>query len=319
MTGQYTIGLEKGSKKYRCPATDCGKKTFVRYVDHLTGEYISSDVGRCERINSCGYHYSPKQFYHDNKIELSESDRAAYRTKLKELKPIPKPDPSYIPISYVRDSLKTIGQSNFIKWLYHMFGAANVDSVAAQYILGSIQKWSGINPVFWQMDKSGNVRTGKIIKYDMSTGKRVKQPFSHIAWMHKEIYKDAHYILDQCLYGEHLLSVSSNDKKTVCIVESEKTAIIAALTIPDVIWMATGGISNMKLEKFKSLRHRRVILYPDMGAYNSWSTKADELSHLITDISVSDLLECKGVKTDIKEGYDLADYILKETEHGGVS
>ena len=46
----------------------------------------------------------------------------------------------------------------------------------------------------------------------------------------------------QCLFGEHLLAYASSMARTVAIVESEKTALIAALFIPDLVWLATGGM-----------------------------------------------------------------------------
>ena len=40
--------------------------------------------------------------------------------------------------------------------------------------------------------------------YDPTTGKRVKEPFNHISWVHKVI-KQPEFELKQCLFGEHLL------------------------------------------------------------------------------------------------------------------
>lgn len=47
--------------KHICPV--CGKRTFVRYVDSETGEYVSTDVGRCDREEKCGYHKRPKDWF----------------------------------------------------------------------------------------------------------------------------------------------------------------------------------------------------------------------------------------------------------------
>jgi len=59
--------LEKyhGTKsRHTCPACN-SRNCFVRYVG-ANGEYISFDVGRCNRESKCGYHYKPKQFFADN-------------------------------------------------------------------------------------------------------------------------------------------------------------------------------------------------------------------------------------------------------------
>lgn len=97
--------------------------------------------------------------------------------------------------------------------------------------------------VFWQIDIHGNVRAGKIMGYDFETGHRIKEPFNQVSWVHS-VKKLPYFHMKQCLFGEHLLSGNSTGQstKTIAIVESEKTALIAALFIPDFIWLATGGM-----------------------------------------------------------------------------
>jgi hypothetical protein len=50
--------------RHTCPACN-SKGVFVRYKDER-GEYLSDEVGRCNRESKCGYHYKPKQFFADN-------------------------------------------------------------------------------------------------------------------------------------------------------------------------------------------------------------------------------------------------------------
>ena len=39
--------------------------------------------------------------------------------------------------------------------------------------------------MFWQMDNTGNIRTGKIMAYDITTGKRIKdKDIIPINWVH---------------------------------------------------------------------------------------------------------------------------------------
>ena len=54
------------STRYTCP--QCGRKhTFTRYIDtENNNQYISDNVGKCNRLDKCGYHYTPKQYYIDN-------------------------------------------------------------------------------------------------------------------------------------------------------------------------------------------------------------------------------------------------------------
>ncbi len=86
-----------------------------------------------------------------------------------------------------------------------------------RYRIGTSNHWPNAT-IFWQIDQQQKVHTGKIMLYDYHTGHRVKDPFNHIAWVHKsENTKNFH--LKQCLFGLHLLRP---DTKIVAIVEPEK-------------------------------------------------------------------------------------------------
>lgn len=95
------------------------------------------------------------------------------------------------------------------------------------YHVGTARKWENAT-VFWQTDISGKIRTGKIMQYNAKTGKRIKEPYAHVSWVHTEL-DIPEFHLQQCYFGEHLLY---NSRKPVAIVESEKTAIIASFYIP---------------------------------------------------------------------------------------
>ena len=65
----YRFILEKYrglSTRYTCPR--CGRKhTFTRYIDtENNNNYLSERVGKCNRLDKCGYHYTPKQYFADN-------------------------------------------------------------------------------------------------------------------------------------------------------------------------------------------------------------------------------------------------------------
>ena len=66
MTHRYELEKYKGIRsRYECPACH-RKRVFARYVDTWTGKYLSPDVGRCNREDNCGYHYTPKEYFHDH-------------------------------------------------------------------------------------------------------------------------------------------------------------------------------------------------------------------------------------------------------------
>lgn len=303
---RYTLEEYRGmNTRYRCPAPNCGKgKTFSLYIDTETGVHIHPSVGRCNRESNCGYHYTPKQYFRDNNILFDTPQPNTYKPR-----PVPSQPKlvSFIPVDVFKGSLsKTAFEANyFVKFLIELFGVDVVSVLVSRYFIATSKHWHGAT-VFWQIDTQGKVRTGKIMLYSPTTGKRVKEPFSHIYWVHKAL-KQPEFDLKQCFFGEHLLTEKT---KHVAIVESEKTAVIASVYLPQFIWVAVGSLSNLNAEKCNILKGRNVTLFPDLNGFDKWSNKAKELSHL-ANFSVSDLLERKSTEADKSQGFDLADYLIK--------
>jgi Domain of unknown function (DUF6371) len=305
---QFILEPYKGMRtRYNCP--QCNKKEFTLYIDTTTGEHVAHDVGRCNRVDNCGHHYTPKAFFADNP-ELSKTDdwkkSDAYKKRLTPSVFVTEKPISLIEKHYLTGSLKGYEANNFVKFLINRFGNESTKKLIDRYFIGTSKHWNGAT-TFWQVDIEGKVRTGKIMLYNHETGKRVKEPFNHIHWVHS-LLKLENFNLNQCLFGEHLLS--KEPTKTVAIVESEKTAIIASLYLPQFIWLATGGKENMKAEKLAILKGRNVVLYPDLNAFDKWSMKAKDFSS-IAKFTVSDLLERHASETEKQSGLDIADYLLR--------
>ena len=67
MNYRYILEKYRGrSTRYNSP--QCGRKhTFTRYIDtENNNRYIADNVGKCNRLDKCGYHYTPKQYYTDH-------------------------------------------------------------------------------------------------------------------------------------------------------------------------------------------------------------------------------------------------------------
>ena len=289
------------SSRYHCPKCKPRNKTLSRYIDTETGEHVHHSVGRCNRESKCGYHYPPKQYFQNNNISFETPQPIAFKPR--PIPPPPKPV-SFIPVEVFRASLKEHEANNFVKFLIKVFGVEVTSDLISKYFIATSKLWKGAT-VFWQIDTNGNVRTGKIMLYSPSTGKRVKEPFNHINWAHKAL-KQPEFELKQCLFGEHLLIDKS---KPVAIVESEKTAVIASVYLPYFIWLAAGSLTNLNAEKCSVLKGRTVTLFPDLNGFEKWSNKAKELSGLAI-FTVSDLLERKANETEKQQGFDLADYLI---------
>jgi hypothetical protein len=300
---RYTLEPYKGmNTRYRCPGCQQRDKTFSLYIDTETGEQVHPSVGRCNRESNCGYHYTPKQYFQDHNISFDTPPRPkAYKPK-----PVTKPKPvSFIPVEVFKTSLKGHEANHFIKFLINLLGVEVTNELIGQYFIATSNFWHGAT-VFWQIDKQGKVRTGKIMLYSPTTGKRIKEPSNHISWIHKAI-KQPEFELKQCLFGEHLLI---DKTKPVAIVESEKTAVIASVYLPQFIWLAVGSLTNLNAEKCSILKGRTVTLFPDLNGFDKWISKAKELSQL-AHFAVSDLLERKATGAEKKQGFDLADYLIK--------
>jgi hypothetical protein len=302
---RYILEPYKGmNTRYRCPSCQQRDKTFSLYIDTETSEHIHTTVGRCNRETNCGHHYTPKQYFQDNNISFDTHQPKAYKPR--SVAPQSKPV-SFIPVEVFKASLKhtAFEKNHFVQFLINLFGIEVASQLVSRYFIATSKHWNG-STAFWQIDTQGKVRTGKIMLYSPTTGKRVKEPFNHIYWAHKAI-KQPEFELMQCLFGEHLL----NDKtKPVAIVESEKTAVIASVYLPQFIWVAVGSLTNLNAEKCSILKGRTVTLFPDLNGFDKWSSKAKELSHL-ANFTVSDLLERKASESDRKQGLDLADYLIK--------
>jgi len=281
----FKYGLEPYngmSTRYTCPA--CGtKKSFVRYMDLTTREYVGDDIGRCNREQHCGYHKKPDS----NAVVTLKPSEVVFK------------ETDYLP----KTILKNSRDDYLFKYLTTKFPKEKVLKAFSKYKVFSDNSKYHRATVYPQIDIKGRIRTAKIMLYD-NNGKRIKYPYSVIGWMHKELYDD--FQLEQCLFGEHLLADKEAIQTLVGLVESEKTAVILSIRYPSVTWVASGGISNLSPKKLKILNGFRVTAFPDKGAADYWKRKLSPF-----DIRVSDVLE----RTDyISDGDDLADYILTKIE-----
>jgi hypothetical protein len=64
----------------------------------------------------------------------------------------------------------------------------------------------------------------------------------------------------------------------LCLVESEKTALIMSLVCPDQVWLATGGKANFKEQMLAPLIGLEVAVYPDADALHDWYARAVEMN-----------------------------------------
>ena len=271
----YILEKYKGwSSRYTCPK--CGRShCFTRYIDTWTGQYLADDVGMCDHKKNCGYHKPPREYFkeHGNGY-LSERKQFASPEFVKPIEG--KFD--VIPMSAIAKLERLNHERNTLKkFLLEHFPLSDLQQVFSDYHIGTAKNGETIFP---QIDIQGRCRTAKIMAYD-ENGHRIKGETDKINWLHARLKQKKrlshNWNLKQCLFGEHLLSSRPND--AVCLVESEKTAIICALTYPEeCLWLACGGKQNLKPEMCQALEGRNVLLFPDADAVADWEERSKLLS-----------------------------------------
>jgi hypothetical protein len=284
----YKYNLDKSSKKFICPS--CGKRTFVKFIENETGNYLSDKFGRCDRETNCGYYNKPNREI-ENTFEVKE---------------VIQLEPSFHNLELVNKSLNQYYNNNFIQFLRTIFSDEEVNKVKSIYLIGTSKNWNGAT-VFWQIDNNEKVRGGKVLLYDVNSGKRHKTNDGKglINWVHS-ILKINDFNLKQCLFGLQLINESK--QKIVAIVESEKTAIIMSVFKPEYTWLATGSKQGFKYEMLKPIKNYEIIGFPDKSEFNDWQKKAIELNSIGFKIRISEWLE----NSDYENGTDLADIYIKE-------
>lgn len=303
------------ASRHKCPK--CGDlHSFAYYLNGDTGLPIDKTVGRCNHESGCGYHYTPKQFFIDNPKERERRNAPMIQQAMPKL----QPEIGHIPFSYVEKSASY--NSSFVQFLCGLFDRYSLDSPTIErlmqdYALGATKDGSVI---YWQIDFKGRVRTGKVMRYNPETGHRIKDA-GGINWIHSMMKKQKllpkDYNLAQCLFGEHLLRIYPN--KAVALVESEKSALIASGIYPDYAWLASGGKSQLSIDKLKILKGRAVIMFPDVDGFEYWAGKAKEMEAIGCKVIVSDLLERNASEEDRADKIDIADWLIRYLSEGAVT
>lgn len=240
--------------------------------------------------------------YSGNESKYFNTDEIGFVNVVTSKYPLPEIVPSFHGLEVLDKMYFEKPQiDNLTEFLKIHFSKEEVLKASQDYFITGTNHFWNNSTAFWQIDDKEKIHACKIMQYDRHTGKRIKKPYNHINWLHNAI-KEPDFNLCQCLFGLHL--VNEDYQKTIAIVESEKTAIILSIHIPEHIWVATGSKQNLKFELLKPLKKRNIVLFPDKGEYFNWLNKATELNAIGFKIVVSALIE----QTDSENGFDLADY-----------
>ena len=179
---------------------------------------------------------------------------------------------------------------------------AQMRHAAERYRLGRSK--SG-KTIYWMMDEMMQVRDGHLGDTWVSQLLKVREP-ELMQW----------FQVKHCLFGLHL-SVSSVCDENICMVESERSAVILSELFPESLWMAYVYPVNMTPNLFAPLQGRRITIYPrtdpEMDIYVSFLEFAENVRRLYPSIrlTVDTLLEDNATADQKQRHIDLLDFILE--------
>lgn len=285
-------------QKTTCPR--CGRKRcFVRYVDTWHDcRYVDNTCGRCDHEQSCGYHYKPADLYNDQPWRNGDAaERNIPPGPPPQEKPLVPLNPQYLLKSHSPES-------TFWQWFTTDcarkagFSRDDADRVFQDYAIGATRRG---DVIFWQVDDQGRIRSGHIMQYNRQGHREGYQGWVHARLIEQKLLP-SDFVLRQCFFGQHLLPLRPD--ATVCLVESEKTALILSAVHPAMLWLATCGSSGLTAEKLSVLRGRRLVVFPDSGCLGKWSQRLRQAQGI--SYTLSEQLEQYPPNTD------LADLLLND-------
>ena len=150
---KYKLG-----NRYTCP--QCGRKRcFAKYIDEEGQIVFPDNVGRCDHEQSCGYHFSPSDYFKDNS-DANCKDDWRYETPIKVYKK-EKPLPTLIESKLMEQTLHGYSVNPLYQYLSTVFGKEETERLFALYKVGTSKATSTKQPIL-QKAKAEAVATPKI-------------------------------------------------------------------------------------------------------------------------------------------------------------
>lgn len=340
------------AKRGKSDCSYCGKKSFVNYI-YDDGSPVADGVcGKCDRADHCGVHYPPREYFADNQ-QLNIRTNTRFRPQRQRPKTTP---PSYISPDVWKMSMRGYEKNPLVAYLHNIFdGNAGaeipniVDATVKKYGVGTSAKYGG-STVFWQIDHYGRIRSGQILGYDATTGKRDHKRQNWVHSIMPDQYPD--FKLEQCFFGSHLIrradeamalvnaerramNLAGEVEPIIWLLESPKAAIILSIALTwgkerDLfIPMATCGCQGLNLtfdkkrniyDKHQILKNRKVVLFPDNGKFEEWKSKGEMLKGFCKEVYISTVCEPTlhphKIDYEIQEGDGFDDIILYYVTNG---
>ncbi|MFD1096244.1 DUF6371 domain-containing protein [Salegentibacter chungangensis] len=224
-------------RKYRLVTPCCGKSNrdgkFVNY------QGFPEQFGYCHSCGKASLPFSGQLTNpgYLNKIKNSRSTRIQQQ---------------FVPEKIIWNYYRNKPENNLIRYLKRTYEHGRVQETLEKYAIGTCKAGG---TVFWMINKNHQVQKCKVAFYDQN-GKRTnrfKVPYKN---------EEGYYA---CLFGAHLLINYNKGRYTVVLVESEKTALVGDILLPQFTWLAYGGLNGLTNDKIESLKGHKILLVPDMS------------------------------------------------------
>ena len=173
-----------------------------------------------------------------------------------------------------------------------------------RYFLGKTK--SG-QPIFWMIDDMFMPLDAHIGSTWISSLLKAREPLI------------ASWQVTHCLFGLHLLCHTdlTDLSKTVCVVESEVSAVILSELFPESLWMAYATPTHFTPELFAPLQGYSVIIYPHTDPVGDYYLASLELANQVRrlynlDITVDSTLEDYASSSQKSREIDLIDFLFDD-------
>lgn len=191
-------------------------------------------------------------------------------------------------------------ENNLIRYLKRTYNSNNVNETLERYAVGSCRDGG---TVFWMINENQQVQKCKVAFYDQN-GKRTNKFM--VPYKNEDGYC-------YCLFGAHLLIDLNKRRYIVILVESEKTAIVGDILLPQFTWLAYGGLNGLTDDKVACLKGHKVLLIPDISnqAITAGHKKVEKLKDIGVNINLWDMRNGKSDEELKNKGIynnDLEDY-----------
>ena len=232
-----------------------------------------------------------------------------------------------------------LAQDNLVRWIRSGIRWDTIQRKRVEEMIGLYDVGHGKHghTIFWQIDERGRLRTGKMMQY-REDGHRDKEANWNFDWIHatlsrhwdaerqemtdeppypySQLYDPSRQEAQITFFGYHLLNhwKRKDIDQTVCIVESEKTALLMAIAYGNhakQVWIACGGLEMLTRERLQPIidQRRRIILYPDRDGIEKWKIKAEQLHYDRLTIDTTPVT--KWWKPEDGEKADIADVVVR--------